>query len=404
MGRVVLATKEEDPADEELELARELLRLSVSDRKSDRAITPSQGPAGIPEISKVSFEDLLFPIPTCLTAQVRAPLDLFLSGSDIAIYSKIHSYLLGIRRAQMRLGGLWKRTTLRRNYPTPWGPPRSNSAFGQNRLRASRERDNVRTRQMRPVWATASACLFILSEIGGFFQGEVVNESWHHLREWVQDGARPQTPASMAGSRPGTSYSRAQHQSRASSPGPFTEAGPATMGRHDPEALTIAHRRHLSTLVQSLFLTDVPFTSALRALLTSVDHFVALTTRLETIQQNMDLEEDEGVVDALVDYGHEERQIWEELRATRGQVKVGIQNLVASLRDIDDYRASEGFGFASRSTHGWPGSQVDGTGPSAGHYVPRQPAGVDRLLMKLDFGSLRGVGGAELAPGLSHLG
>lgn len=399
--------KEEDPADEELELARELLRLSINDRKSGRAATPSQSSTGIPEISPVSFEDLLFPTSTSLTAQVRAPLDLFLSGSDIAIYSKIHSYLLGIRRAQIRLGDLWKRTTLRRNYPTPWGPPRSNSDFGQNRLKASRERDNARTRQMRPVWATASACLFVLSEIGSFFQGEVVHESWQHLREWIQEGARPSTPASTAGSRPGTAHSKIQHQSRASSPdrAPVSEAGPATMGRHDPEALTIAHRRHLSTLVQSLFLTDVPFTSTLRALLTAVDHFVALTTRLETIQRNMDLEEDEGVVDALVDYGREERQIWGDLRATRDQVKVGIQDLVTSLRNIDDHRASEGLDLDTQARHVWPGSKVNASsGPSAGHYVPRQPAGVDRLLMKLDFGSLRGVGGTALAPGLSDLG
>ncbi|KAJ6144674.1 Spc97/Spc98 [Penicillium chermesinum] len=382
--------KEEDPADEELELARELLRLSVYERKSGRAATPSQGSTSIPEISKVSFEDLLFPTPTCLTAQVRAPLDLFLSSSDIAIYSKIHSYLLGIRRAQIRLGDLWKRTTLR--------------------LKARRERDNARTRQMRPVWATASACLFVLSEIGSFFQGEIVHESWQHLREWVEEGARPTTPASAAASRPGTASTRAQQPSRASSPDkastrPFSAAGPATMGRHDPEALTIAHRRHLSTLVQSLLLTDVPFTSALRALLTSVDHFVALATRLETIQRNMDLEEDEGVVDALVDYGHEERQIWAELRGTRDQVKTGIQDLVTSLRDIDDYRAADGLGLNGHVRHNFPGSTVNtSSGPSAGHYVPRQPAGVDRLLMKLDFGSLRGVGGAFLATSLSDLG
>ncbi|KAF4759777.1 hypothetical protein HAV15_008178 [Penicillium sp. str.  len=163
--------KEEDPADEELELARDLLCLSISSRKSGRPMTPAQTPNSISKISKVSFEDLLFPTPTNLTAHIRAPLDLFISSSDIVIYSKIHSYLLGIRRAQIRLGDLWKRTPLRRNHPTPWGPPRSNSIFGQAKLKARRDRDNVRVRQMRHIWATGSACLFMLSEIGGFFQG-----------------------------------------------------------------------------------------------------------------------------------------------------------------------------------------------------------------------------------------
>lgn len=396
---------EEDPADEELELARELLRLSVSDRKINRAVTPSQASGAVPEISRVSFEDLLFPTPTTLTVQVRAPLDLFLSSSDIAIYSKIHSYLLGIRRAQIRLGDLWKRTSLRRNHPSPWGPPRSNKSFGQNKLKASRERDNARIRQMRPIWATASACLFVLSEIGSFFQGEVVHESWQHLRTWIQ-GTDSSTP-SVAGSRPGTASSKPVQVSGAETPDrgssrPSSQSGLPTMVRHDPEALTVAHRRHLATLVQSLFLTDAPFTSALRSLLTNVDRFVALAIRLETTQRNIDLETDEGVVDALVDYAQEEREVWQELRATSNAVKTGLKDLVASLRDIDDSRTGDGVGLAT-SPRGqtWTGTGREvGAGPGFSHYEPRQPAGVDRLLMKLDFGSLRG---SMMAPGLAGL-
>ncbi|KAJ5165922.1 hypothetical protein N7492_006218 [Penicillium capsulatum] len=387
--------KEEDPADEELELARDLLRLSLSDRKSGRAMTPSHGSSAAPEISRVAFDDLLFPTPTCLTAQVRAPLDLFLSSSDIAIYSKIHSYLLGIRRSQIRLGGLWKRTSLRRCHPTPWGPPRSNTPFGQAKLQAGRERDNTRVRQMRPVWATASACLFVLSEIGSFFQGEVVHESWQHLRAWILGPSS----TTASDSRPGTASSKAQRASRAPSPDhtfsrPSSQAGPSGPGRHDPEALTIAHRRHLSTLVQALFLTEETFTGALRTLLTSVDRFVALTVRLETIQRNMDLEMDEGVVDALVDYGQEEREIWEELRVTHEDVKAGMGEVIASLRDIDDSRSGEGQ---------WLGVRDVGISRGLRQYIPRQPAGVDRLLMKLDFGSLRGAGASTIAPGLAEL-
>lgn len=390
--------KEEDPADEELELARELLRLTISDRKSGRAMTPSHGSSTVPEISRVSFDDLLFPTPTCLTAQVHAPLDLFLSSSDIAIYSKIHSYLLGIRRSQIRLGGLWKRTSLRRCHPTPWGPPRSNTPFGIAKLQASRERDNVRVRQMRPIWATGSACLFVLSEIGSFFQGEVVHESWQHLREWILGAPSSPTPT-VPSSRPGTASSKPQRPSRATSPDhtfsrPSSQAGPPALGRHDPEALTIAHRRHLSTLVQSLFLTEEAFTSALRALLTSVDRFAALIIRLETIQRNMDLEMDEGVVDALVDYGQEEREIWEELRATHDDVKAGMGELITSLREIDDSRSGEGQ---------WSGMRDVGIGPGFRQYLPRQPAGVDRLLMKLDFGSLRGAGSSTIASGFVDL-
>jgi hypothetical protein len=104
----------------------------------------------------------------------------------------------------------------------------------------------------------------------------------------------------------------------------------------------------------------------------------------------MDLETDEGVVDALVDYAQEEQEVWQELRATSDNVQSGMKDLVVSLREIDDSRESLGTATMGQS----------GTGPSTGlfrHYVPRQPAGVDRLLMKLDFGSLRGAAITGLA-------
>lgn len=378
--------KEEDPTDEELELARELVSLSVSSGKVGRPMTPAQNPNPISDISSVPFDDLLFPIPTYLTAQIRAPLDLFISHSDIVIYTRIHSYLLGIRRAQLRLGDLWKRTPLRRTHPTPWGPPKSNSPFGQARLKASRQRENSRIRQMRPVWASGSACLFVLSEVGGFFQGDVVNESWQHLQHWIQGhSSAPSAP----NSRPGTSSSlKAQFDSPKND---SLGSGRETMGRHDPEALTVAHRRHLSSLIHSLLLAEVPFARTLRGLLTNVDRFAALVIRLETIQRNMDLEADEGVEDALFDYASEEREVWEELCATRNDVDVSIQNLVTSLRDIDDSRSGDGGGqvdLAQNFGQTLPGTQHDNTDPGFNHYVPPKPAGVDRLLMKLDFGSL----------------
>lgn len=393
--------KEEDPTDEELELARELIQLSISSGKTGRPVTPAQTPNPVSDISGVSFEDLLFPTPTFLTAQIRAPLDLFISSSDITIYSKIHSYLLGIRRAQIRLGDLWKRTQLRRTHPTPWGPPKSNSPFGQAKLKASRERDNSRVRQMRPVWATGSACLFMLSEIGGFFQGDVVNESWQHLHRWIE-GCSSSPPAPS--SRPGTASSLKSQLSSAARDS--LETGQETMGRHDPEALTVAHRRHLSSLVHSLLLTELPFTTTLRGLLTNVDRFSALVIRLESIQRNMDLETDEGVEDALVDYVSEEREVWEELSATRTDVDTGTENLVASLRDIDDRRSGEGRGqvdFTTNMGQMWSGSQDSSYTQGFRHYVPPKAVGVDRLLMKLDFGSLSSVFGSAVITGPARI-
>ncbi|KAF7592923.1 hypothetical protein BBP40_012244 [Aspergillus hancockii] len=389
---------EEDPVDDELDLAKNLLRLSMNDRRSGHSVAPP--PAArldyITEISDIPFDDLLFPAPTVLSAQVHPPLDLFLSTSDIFIYSKIHSYLLGVRRAQLHLGDLWKHTFLRKSHPSPWGPPRSNTGFGQNKLRMGRQRDNARTRQMRPVWATCSASLFVLSEVGSFFQGEVINGSWQHFREWIGG-----VPASSTSSRPGTSSSSRSKHNYASLP--FEETSEPGLDRssqllrasHDPETLTVAHRQYLFTLVQALFLTDRPFTKALRFLLVSVDHFIALVVRLESIQRNMDLETDEGVVDALVDYAGEEREVWKALSAARGEVEAGIKNLVARLRDIDDSRSGEGrtiFDMSKNPQENWSMCQQNGIGTEAHmrHYIPRKAAGVDRLLMKLDFGNANG--------------
>ena len=394
---------EEDSGDEELDLARDLLRLSINNQKSGHSLAPSQDTDLTAEMSDVSFSDLLFPTPTSLSIQVRPPLDLFLSTSDTSIYSKIHSYLLGIRRAQIRLSDLWKHTSLRRKYPSAWGPPRSSTAPGQRRLKMGRERDNARIVQMRPIWATSSAALYMLCEIGSFFQGEVVNGSWQHFREWIEGGPS----VSGTGSRPGTASSSKQQQQETisismSADGRTTQnALPA----HDPETLTVAHRRHISSLVQSLFLIDKPFTGALRSLLTTVDRFIALVVRLESIQRNMDLETDEGVVDDLADYPGEEREVLRELNDTQRDVKAGIQDVVARLRNIDDSRSGEGrrmFDLARNPNPNWSlvpsgsGGGIGGVGSSdICHYVPRKVAGVDQLLMKLDFGNLIEIDGVD---------
>lgn len=388
---------EEDPVDDELDLARDLLRLSVIDKRKDKA---SHGMAGISlvgDISDVSFDDLLFPTPTSLSLQVHPPLDLFLSSTDISIYSKIHSYLLGIRRAQIRLGDLWKHTSLRKCYPTPWGPPRSSTPFGQGKLKMGRERDNVRIRQMRAVWATSSASLYVLSEIGSFFQGEVINGSWQHFQEWLEGGASP--TVSLTGPRPGTASSVKQTgddsmlstEKIAATGSGDTDETPKQ--QHDPESLTVAHRRYLSSLVQSLYLNNSPFTKSLRLLLASIDRFIALVIRLENIQHNMDLETDEGVVDDLADYPGEERDVWHQLVATRRDVEARITDTINRLREIDDSRSGEGQSVFDLAKH------PSQNGPNACNYIPRKAAGVDRLLMKLDFGNFNDNTGPEPVAG-----
>lgn len=264
---------------------------------------------------------------------------------------------------------------------------------------------------MRAIWATATAALFVLSEIGGYFQGEVVQGGWEHFRYWLENGALPRPGTSSrppTSSRPGTATrpgtsSRLQASSRRG-----TESRPGTaraiesprfglfppyqqqqqQQQHDPETVTIAHRRYLISLTQSLFLTETSFTSSLRSFLTGIDHLIALVTRIATVQRNLDLEADDGVVDALVDYAQEERSLWDELRSSRSAIERGIKDLIVKLRDIDDRRAGEGSKLSSSegvAIGGFsPAQQQNIMNNNNNAYIPRKPAGVDRLLMKLD--------------------
>lgn len=408
---------EEAVVDEELDLARDLLSLSIQpNKKSGGMATPSRDAVNTniaAEISSVSFDDLLFPTGTFLSLKIQPPIDLFLSSSDMSIYTIIHSYLLGIRRAQIRLSGLWKHTAMRRIHPAPWGPPRSNGRGGEFRLKTQRQRHNARTIQMRPIWATTSASIFVLSEIGGYLQGEVIQESWQHFQHWLEgEVSRPGTgsrPASRPVSRPGTASSTKHASHKPGLRQSISQRGQPLLSQpqqqqqqqHDPETITVAHRRYLSSLAQFLFLTEVPFTNALRSFLTSIDHLVAIVSRLETVQRNLDLEADEGVVDALADYAQEEHSLWSELRDARESAETGIKEIVSRLRDIDDSRSGEGrkmFDLSSSVT----ATTTATTGPAEARdeYIPRKAAGVDRLLMKLDFAGLNysdnGIGEEEL--------
>ncbi|KKY16315.1 putative spc97 spc98 family protein [Diplodia seriata] len=141
---------------------------------------------------------------------------------------------------------------------------------------------------------------------------------------------------------------------------------------HDPEVLASAHRLFLRSLSYSLLLTDMPYTHALRSFLTHVDELIAFIDRLRTIQRNLDLERDEGVVDAFANYEQEEKDVLLELDRARKRVDSDLRSLVARLRELDKERVGTG---------------LFGDGESIGGFEPWKGGGVDRLLMKLDFGA-----------------
>lgn len=380
----------EDDADEQLDLARELLNLSTS-QSVDTSPKPRDATAGQNEkiaISEVTFNTLLFGTPAYLTIHVSSPLDLFLTSTDLNIYSHIHSYLISLRRAHLHLTGLWRLTSLRRDHPAPLGPPLSNTRNGEAALAKKRRRALDRAKSMRFIWATAGAAVFFLAEVEGYFQGEVITSSWDNLQSWLDpptsakqqrdsDTSRPTTSASaqVVGLDQWDSDAITSRNNSRQSPQLTAAANPSTSTPPDPETLSKAHKRYLAGLTHFLLLTDTSFTRILRSFLSQIDHFVALITRLHFVRQNMDLETDEGVVDTFVDYTSEEKELVADLSNARKEVDEGIKSIVTRLRDIDSERVGQG-------------NQIPGEGRAEERgFVPWNGNGVDRLLMKLDFTS-----------------
>lgn len=355
----------DDHTDDILDVASEIVHLTVSDSSSNRPGTPgrARGPSDIlPRMSNVAFNDLLLSVPTSLTMDVNSPLDLFMTKSDMDVYSAINAYLLAFRRSHLHLSQLWRISSIRREYPPPPGYQYSNSPVGKAILKRRRERNNTRTRELRKVWATCAAAIFFLSEGEAYLQGEVVRGSFMHFLLWVK------TP----GTKPKPDPRLSSGSERSQIPDP-PEHRPE---QHDPEALSLAHRRFLSSIAYSLLLTDQAFTSALRTCFTHVDELVAYVTRLQSIQQNLDLEEDEGFEDYKHNYHQEEKDVKLELDRSRRRLDSDLKTLVERLRELDTERIGTG------------GTGMVGKEAAASdeEYEPLKVGGVDRLLMKLDWG------------------
>ncbi|KAJ9644591.1 hypothetical protein H2199_003554 [Coniosporium tulheliwenetii] len=343
---------DEDITDDILDLARDTVHLSISRPTNTRPATPGRAredSVSLPKVAGVAFNDILMVMPINLNLDIPSPMDLFISSSELDIYSAIHAYLLAIRRAHFRLADLWRQSHLRRIHPAPPGPAHCALPSGRDDLRKRRQRVDARALALRKVWATCSAAIFSSPRL------QVTSK---------EKSLKGHGNIFITGSQ---QLSR-QRGTRGES------AEPAEETPHDPEALASAHRRFLAALLSSLLLVDNDWTRTLRTLLSHVDELVAFFTRLQTIQQNLDLEEDEGLVDALTNHAEEEKQVALELDRSRKRVDSDLQFLVARLRIIDTERPGSG------GLHVKPSLSEDS-------YEPWRCGGVDRLLMKLDFGS-----------------
>ena len=354
-----LQSVNDENVDEGVEQARELLSLSI------KSLEPSDERPREPNVwpPAASFADLLLPASTTLSLDLPSPLDLFLTPPDLDDYSQIHAYLLGIRRAHLRLTGLFSLSGLRREHP----PSRGRGAVDA----ASRQRAkiNQRGKNMRPVWASINSAVFFLAEIGEYFQGEVVQSSWSTFLSWLAPNLQhgPRTSGLNLASSVGPVGSRPS--SWRSGPDPTANSP------HDPGTLTQAHKRYLECLKTELLLDDPSFTVPLRRLMTSIDHLVALIQRLSALQKSSIVDADDGLESLGRPYAAEEQTVVEDLKTSRLKVTSGMQGLIEALRAIDEARTSERrykvpIGTSDQDT-----------------FVPWAGAGVDHLLLKFDYGN-----------------
>lgn len=409
--------------DEGLEMARDLLRLTLSKLKTATPSTPAAAEGGLTAIAPTPFRNLLFSVPAVLTLQIPSPLDLFLSQYDLQTYTAINSYLISIRRAHIRLTDLWKITSLRRHHPSPPAPPYGSSRAGREKVRLLRKRQTARENSMRSAWATSSAAIFFLSEMEGYLQTEVVAGLWEGFQRWITTGSdEPRQDPMQSKPRTGPPTPDVEQNlgddaeaddiwlatsttdsnplftplKTPKTPNPTTGTRPPSRGSqlHDPQTLTMAHRTYLRTLVGRLLLMHRPFTDPLYELLAHIDRLVALVHRLHGIWSSADLESDVGVVDAFVDHEREERDVRGEIARVEAAIREGVEGVVGVLRGLEGAPGGSLL-VGPDEEDGKDGGKDGGTNDDTafeleeeqGAYVPRRVGGVDRLLMKLDFGS-----------------
>lgn len=123
-------------------------------------------------------------------------------------------------------------------------------------------------------------------------------------------------------------------------------------------------------------------------LLIHTDHLVALVHRLDGIWTSMDLESDEGVVDAFSNLEAEEVDVKTNLARLEVKIKKSVEEVIKVLRNLSVDPAF----LAEIENDGLVDDEDYMTDDDQKKYIPRRTGGIDRLLMKLDFGGWFGSG------------
>lgn len=376
----LLQGTDNEDVDEDLDLARELLRLSIKPRDADTL------PKSASQLSDPTFDGFLLPTPTALSLRVPSPMDLVLSSSNVETYSQIHAYLLSIRRGHLHLSQLFLLSVLHRDHPSPKAPQHLSHHKRMETLARMRQRADRRAKTMRPIWAAVRSATFLLAELGEYLQGQVIKSSWEEFNSWLDPAQatsphHPHHPASP----------------KLAAPKVKPDALPSTRPPHDPESIFLGHSHYLAALMQRLLLTHSAFTSTLHAFLLSSAHLCALTQRLATVQQALDLQTDTGAEDIFMgSQTAEETDLVAQLHTAATSIEDQVQTLMELLREID--RSSNRVSLSATQgsteiiTTTADASDVAEPENEAERFIPWKGWGVERLLLKLDW-SRAGHGG-----------
>ncbi|KAG8527403.1 uncharacterized protein KY384_007555 [Bacidia gigantensis] len=358
---VSLQSLDDEDVDEELDRARELISLSIRslDSQTTDVLAKDRGS------TTASFDDLLLPSPTLLNLKILSPLDLFLTPDDIEAYSKVHAYLLAIRRAHLHLCKLFQLSVLRRHPPSP---------ASSRKTILNHSKVVQRNKAVRPFWAVVGSAIFFFAELGEYLQGEVVQSSWSAFESWLSPPSRPSSSSQAMNNASLLVSLNPGHSNHLTNSRPLSSRGndafSSSDAPHDPETLSQCHRTYLSSLNHHLLLDDADFTGLLRRHMTAIDHLCGLMNRLASSQANLNT----GVEDTQTQLETEEQKVLAELKILRIRVEEGGKGLVRRLREIDGARAG-GRGQATAL----------GNEAIEGGFVPWSTNGLERLLLKFDF-------------------
>ncbi|EST05655.1 Gamma-tubulin complex component protein [Kalmanozyma brasiliensis GHG001] len=139
------------------------------------AINPDTTSAGPTSLQTTRFDDFLIGVPAQLHYTAVFPLDLFLSASDLAAYSRIFSYLIAIKKVHARALDCW--VALSKNQRGR----RKFTGTGEGGVDAREEKQ--RARLLRASLGVVRSMKWFLDTLLGHFQTDIVDAQFGTLME-----------------------------------------------------------------------------------------------------------------------------------------------------------------------------------------------------------------------------